>query len=56
MSVEHVIFMAFLFYDSNNDGYICDNDIRRIKALVKGQKNVLLEEDLKLIEGIKEKK
>lgn len=56
MSVEHVIFMSFLFYDFNNDGYICDNDIRRIKAMIQSKKNHILGEDLKLIEGIKEKK
>lgn len=56
MSVEHIIFMTFLYYDTNNDGYICDNDIRRIKNLVKTQKNILMGEDLKLIQNIKEKK
>ncbi len=56
MSVEHLIFMSFLFYDFNNDGYICDNDIRRIKAMIQGKKNHVISEDLKLIEGIKEKK
>lgn len=30
MPNEHIYFMAFLFYDSNNDGYICANDIIRI--------------------------
>ena len=56
MSVEHVIFMSFLFYDFNNDGYICDNDIRRVKVIVQGKKNHIIGEDLKIIEGIKEKK
>lgn len=53
MSVEHVIFMTFLFFDFNNDGYICDNDIRRVKAMIKSKKNHILEEDLRLIEAIK---
>ncbi len=56
MSVEHIIFMSFLFYDFNGDGYICDNDIRRLKEHVSKTKNYVLEEDLKLIQAIKEKK
>jgi len=27
--------MTFLFYDSNNDGYICSNDLLRIEELSK---------------------
>ena len=34
MQVEHIIFMTFLSYDFNNDGYICENDIRRLRSLV----------------------
>ena len=30
MPHEHICFMSFLFYDSNNDGYICDNDLLRV--------------------------
>jgi len=56
MQVEHIIFLTFLFYDFNNDGYICENDIRRIRNLVEGKKNKVIAEDLKLIEAIKERK
>lgn len=45
--------MAFMTYDFNNDGYICENDIRRLKNIVETKKNKILEEDLKLIEAIK---
>lgn len=27
MPLQHVLFMAFLYYDHNNDGYICDYDL-----------------------------
>lgn len=30
MPLEHVLFMTFLYYDANNDGYICDYDLERI--------------------------
>lgn len=56
MPVEHILFMTFMFYDFNNDGYICDNDIRRIKNIVQFKKNSIIKEDLKIIEAIKEKK
>ncbi len=48
--------MSFLFYDFNGDGYICDNDIRRLRTIVSKSKNYVLEEDFKLIQAIKEKK
>lgn len=35
MPNEHIFFMTFLFYDSNNDGYICDNDLIRVQELTK---------------------
>ena len=35
MPNEHIYFMTFLFYDSNNDGYICDNDLLRIAEMVR---------------------
>lgn len=54
MQVEHIIFMAFLFYDFNNDGYICENDIRRVRNIV--EKSKILGEDLKIIESMKERK
>lgn len=33
MPNEHVLFMTFLYYDGNNDGYICDYDLERIGNL-----------------------
>lgn len=27
MPLEHLLFMTFLYYDGNNDGYICDYDL-----------------------------
>ncbi len=27
MPLDHVQFMAFLFLDHNNDGYLCDYDL-----------------------------
>lgn len=27
MPLEHLQFMAFLFLDHNNDGYLCDYDL-----------------------------
>lgn len=45
--------MTFLFYDFNNDGYICDNDIRRVKNLVDTNKNHIIEEDFKILSGIR---
>ncbi len=35
MPKDHVDFMAFLFYDTNNDGIICDRDLLRIFELLK---------------------
>ena len=34
MPNEHIYFMAFMLYDSNNDGYICDNDLFRVSELL----------------------
>lgn len=39
--------MCFLFYDSNNDGYICSNDLLRLEELCK--KAPLLLEDHEII-------
>ncbi len=33
MPLEHVLFMAFLYYDGNNDGYIDDYDLERLSSL-----------------------
>jgi hypothetical protein len=33
MPIDHILFMTFLYYDGNNDGYICDYDIDRINNL-----------------------
>lgn len=49
MPNDHIYFMAFLFYDSNNDGYICGNDIIRIEEL--GKKNALLNEDCQILKN-----
>ena len=35
MPKDHIDFMIFLFYDSNNDGIICERDMLRIYELVK---------------------
>ena len=35
MPKDHIDFMVFLFYDSNNDGMICERDMLRIFELVK---------------------
>ena len=35
--------MTFLFYDFNNDGYLCENDIRRMKTLCEKTKNYIIE-------------
>lgn len=33
MPLDHIQFMAFLFLDANNDGYICDYDLERLSNL-----------------------
>ena len=33
MPLEHVLFMTFLYYDNNNDGYICDYDLEKLMNL-----------------------
>ena len=33
MPHEHILFMAFLYYDGNNDGYICDYDLERLSGI-----------------------
>ena len=33
MPHEHLLFMTFLYFDGNNDGYICDYDLQRLSAL-----------------------
>ena len=43
MPKDHLFFMIFLFYDSNNDGVICDRDMLRIMELT--NKCPLLKED-----------
>ena len=30
MPQDHFLFMTFLYYDGNNDGYICDYDLERL--------------------------
>lgn len=47
MPNDHIYFMAFLFYDSNNDGYICTNDILRIEEISK--KCPILNEDCQIL-------
>ena len=27
MPIDHLLFMTFLYFDANNDGYICDYDL-----------------------------
>ena len=33
MPQDHLLFMAFLYFDGNNDGYICDYDLDRLSSL-----------------------
>lgn len=33
MPMDHILFMTFLYYDGNNDGYICDYDLERVAQL-----------------------
>lgn len=33
MPLNHILFMTFLYYDGNNDGYICDYDLDRLTQL-----------------------
>ena len=33
MPQDHILFMTFLYYDGNNDGYICDYDLERMANL-----------------------
>ena len=33
MPQDHILFMTFLYYDGNNDGYICDYDMERMSNL-----------------------
>lgn len=33
MPNDHLLFMTFLYYDGNNDGYICDYDLERLSNL-----------------------
>jgi Ca2+-binding EF-hand superfamily protein len=45
--------MIFLYYDSNNDGYICNNDLVRIQEIA--QKSKLIKEDYELIKNMSSK-
>jgi Ca2+-binding EF-hand superfamily protein len=49
MPNEHIYFMAFLFYDSNNDGYICANDLIRMEEV--SLKSKLIAEDYEIIKS-----
>lgn len=46
MPNEHVCFMAFMLYDSNNDGYICINDLLRLEEMAKRCPILLLDHDI----------
>lgn len=30
MPITHILFMTYIYYDTNNDGYICDYDMDKI--------------------------
>jgi len=33
MPIDHILFMTFLYFDGNNDGYICDFDLERLSNI-----------------------